>query len=282
MPEPQQPHSASIDRRRGGLPATVRTAMPVAAPIAVGLIVLGVWELIVWWRQIPPYLLPSPLAICRAISQSREALLAAWLVTFKTMSLALIAAVLGGVLLAVAFTVSRLAELTLFPYAIVLQVTPLVAIAPLLLIWIGTPWLVMLVAAWIVAFFPILSNTVVGLKSVDPGLDELFRLYGATRWQRLRLLLTPSALPYFLAGLRVAVNLVLIGAVVAEFVTGAATDNPGLASLVFEAQYLTDGPKTFAALALISLTGIAMYFAVHLLSGWLLRGWHPSATGQGR
>lgn len=278
MPETPTQVNEPIERRRSGRSRAVRRLLPVAAPLLVGLLALGMWELIVWWRELPPYLLPGPVAISKAIIESRESLFAAWLVTFKTMSLALLAAVVGGVLLAVGFTVSRLAELTLFPYAIVLQVTPLVAIAPLLLIWIGTPWLVMLVAAWIVAFFPILSNTVVGLRSVDPGLDELFKLYGASRWQRLRLLLTPSALPYFLAGLRVAVNLALVGAVVAEFVTGAATDHPGLASLVFEAQYMTNGPKTFAALAMISLTGIAMYFAVHLLSQWLLRGWHPSAV----
>jgi len=250
--------------------------MPALAPLLVGCALLAAWEASVRWWDVPDYFLPGPLKIAQAMQAEAGKLLAAWCVTFGTMSLALVAAVVGGVALAVLFTSSRLVELSLFPYAVVLQVTPLVALAPLLMLWIETPWLMRLVCAWIVAFFPILANTVVGLRSADPGLKELFQLYHATPWQRSRLLLTPSALPYFLAGLRVSVNLALVGAVVAEFVTGAGTDYPGLASLVFEGQYQTNGPLTFAALATISLTGIAMYFATHLLSRWLLGNWHAS------
>ncbi|MEN1680617.1 MAG: ABC transporter permease subunit, partial [Planctomycetota bacterium] len=207
-------------------------------------------------------------------------LASAWCVTFGGMTAALAAAVVGGVLLAVLFTSSRWAELSFFPFAVVLQVTPLVAIAPLLLLWLPENVTgVRLLCAWIVAFFPILANTAIGLRSVDPGLASLMRLYHASRWQRFRLLLVPSALPYFLGGLRVATNLALVGAVVAEFVTGAGTQPEGLATIVFEAQYLTDAPLLMAALGLISATGIAMYFATHLLSGWLLGGWHESRVG---
>lgn len=264
-----------IERRSG---SALRRIVPTLAPLVVGVAVLAFWEFAVWFWEVPKYLLPAPSAIGGALVEHGDKLASAWQVTFGTMAVALAAAVVLGVLLAVVFTSSRLVELSLFPYAVVLQVTPLVAIAPLLLIWINTPWLVKLVCAWIVAFFPILSNTVVGLRSADPGLADLFRLYGASPWQRVRLLLTPSALPFFLAGLRVAVNLALVGAVVAEFVTGAATDSPGLASLVFEGQYAMDVPLTFAALTLISATGIAMYFATHLLSRWLLGGWHASGA----
>lgn len=265
---------AATERRRTGL---LRRIIPAAAPMLLGLCVLVAWEAAVRWWEVPEYLLPTPSAIGQALGDHVGELGSAWLVTFGTMAAALVAAIVLGVLLAVIFTTSRIVELSLFPYAVVLQVTPLVAIAPLLLIWINEPWLVKLLCAWIVAFFPVLSNTVVGLRNADPGLVDLFRLYGATPWQRVRLLLTPSALPFFLAGLRVAVNLALVGAVVAEFVTGAATENPGLASLVFQGQYTQDMPLTFAALVLISGTGIAMYFATHLLSRWLLGSWHASS-----
>lgn len=261
------------DRRRGAW----RRLMPLLAPLLVGAAVLTTWELGVRWWETPPYLLPGPVAIATAISENAARLFAAWRVTFGTMTLALALAVVAGVSLAVVFTSSRIVELSLFPYAVVLQVTPLVAVAPLLVIWINDPARVKLICAWIVAFFPLLANTVVGLRSADPGLLDLLNLYGATPWQRVRLVLIPSALPYFMAGLRVAVNLALVGAVVAEFVTGAATDHPGLASLVFEGQWVSDGPLTFAALAMISLTGIVMYFATHLLSAWLLGSWHASA-----
>ena len=183
---------------------------------------------------------------------------AAWLVTLKTMLVALAAAVVIGVALAALFASSRIVEASLFPYAVILQVTPLVAVAPFIVLWIGYErvWLAQVVCAWIVAFFPILSNTAIGLRSADPGLRDLFDLYGATRWQKLRWLLAPSALPYFLAGLRISANLALVGAIVAEFVIGTAggqsglgVDNPGEPAT-------SDTPMMFAALALVSLTGV--------------------------
>lgn len=252
--------------------------LSAVAPLAVGGLVLAGWEAACKYADIPAFLLPAPSAIARTLFTERAALGAAWLVTVRTMLAALAVAIVGGVCLAALFASSRWLELSLFPYAVVLQVTPLLALAPLLLVWIGTPWIVTLLCALIVAFFPILSGTTLGLRSSAPGLRDLFTLYGASRWQRLRLLLVPSALPYFLAGLKVAVNLSLVGAVVAEFVTGAATEAPGLATLVFEGQFRSDADRTFAALALISGTGIASYFAVHALSRWLLAGWHESGV----
>lgn len=246
----------------------------------VAIAVLAAWETTVRVREIPPYLLPAPSAVVESLIDQWPSLGPAWLVTVRTMLVALAAAVVGGVLLAVLFSLSPAIELSLFPYAVVLQVTPLVAMAPLLLIWVGVErtWLVLILCAWIVAFFPILANTTVGLRSADAGLRDLFDLYEASRWQRLRLLLTPTALPYFLAGLRTAVNLSLVGTVVGEFVTGASGAQSGLAASVFEGTYRSDNSLTFAALGLISLTGIACYFATHAMSAWLLRGWHESTV----
>jgi NitT/TauT family transport system permease protein len=252
----------------------------VIAPIILGVAWLAAWEAWVRLGEVPEYKLPAPSAIIATLRAEWPTLAAAWLVTVKTTLVALAAAVVIGVALAVLFASSRIVEISLFPYAVMLQVTPLVAVAPFIVIWIGWErvWLTQLVCAWIVAFFPVVSNTAMGLQSADRGSRDLFALYGATGWQRLRLLLAPSALPYFLAGLKVSANLALVGAVVAEFVIGTQVDNPGLASMIFESQLRSDTATMFAALSLVSLTGIATFFIMQGLSFLLLRRWHESAV----
>jgi NitT/TauT family transport system permease protein len=195
--------------------------------------------------------------------------------------LALTVATLGGVLLAVLFAQSRLVEYSLFPIAVVLQVTPIVAVFPLINIYVENTVAKLLICAWIVAFFPILSNTTLGLNSADHNLRDLYRLYGASRWQTLRYLQLPGAMPYFLGGLRIAGGLSLIGAVVAEFVAGSSGFGSGLASRIIEAGYRLNIPRLFAALILISLTGIAIYLVLSLVSHLVLRKWHESAVTRG-
>ncbi len=190
---------------------------------------------------------------------------------------ALAAAIIVGGLLAVLFAQSRLHELSLFPYAVILQVTPIVAIAPLIIIWVNDVFLSLLVCAWIVAFFPIVANTTLGLNSADRNLVDLFRLYGASRRQLLRYLRLPSALPYFLAGVRISGGLALIGAVVAEFVAGTGGTETGLASRILEAGYRLEIARLFAALLLLSLTGIAIFAVLSWISRRLLAHWHESA-----
>jgi NitT/TauT family transport system permease protein len=170
-------------------------------------------------------------------------------------------------------------ERALFPLAIALQVTPIVAIAPLILIYVESTTAALLICAWIVAFFPILSNTVIGLRAADPNLRDLFTLYRASAWQRLRWLLVPTALPYFIAGLKISGGLALIGAVVAEFAAGAAGRETGLASRILEASFRTDIPRMYAALLLVALTGVAIFLLFNLLSRWLLGRWHASEGG---
>jgi NitT/TauT family transport system permease protein len=247
------------------------------APAVLGLVILALWEGLTRAFEVPPYVLPGPFTILRALVEDRALLFASLLVTLRIAVLALLAAVTLGGLLAVLFAQSRIAERALFPYAVVLQVTPIVAIAPLILIWVDSVTLALLICAWIVAFFPILSNTVLGLNSADRNLVELFRLYGATRWQTLWLLRLPSALPYFLAGLRVAGGLALIGAVVAEFVAGTGGQGAGLAYQILLAGLQLNVPRLFAALVLITATGVALYAAVLALSWLALRRWHESA-----
>jgi len=199
------------------------------------------------------------------------------LVTLRITLAALAAAIIVGGLLAILFAQSRVLELSLFPYAVILQVTPIVAIAPLIIIWVNDVFLSLLVCAWIVAFFPIVANTTLGLNSADRNLVDLFRLYGASRWQLLRYLRLPSALPYFLVGVRISGGLALIGAVVAEFVAGTGGTETGLASRILEAGYRLEIARLFAALLLLSLTGIAIFALLSWVSRLLLAHWHESA-----
>jgi NitT/TauT family transport system permease protein len=247
-------------------------------PVLVGLLGLGAWEAVVRFFELPPYILPAPSVIAGKLVSDWDILGPALLFTLETTTLALIAAVLGGGALAILFAQSRVIERSLFPYAVVLQVTPIVAVAPLIIIWVDNTLVALLICAWIVAFFPILSNTTVGLNSADRNLAALFQIYGASRWQVLRFLRLPSAMPYFLAGLRISGGLSLIGAVVAEFVAGAGGRESGLAYRILEAGYRIDVPRMFAALFLISVTGVAIYLLLSGLSHLVLRQWHESAT----
>ena len=187
-------------------------------PIILLMIAVGLWEYLVWYHEIPKYLIPAPSLIAETLVKDGPSLMASSWFTVKLTFFSLGLAIIGGVLLGALFALSRPVELSLFPFAVILQVTPVVAIAPLILIYVDSTFAALLICAWIVAFFPILSNTVIGLRSADHNLSDLFTMYRATRWQRLRYLLAPSALPYFMAALKVAGGLALIGAVVAEFV----------------------------------------------------------------
>jgi NitT/TauT family transport system permease protein len=249
----------------------------IVAPLAVGACFLTLWEVVVRAEDVPPYILPGPLAIAASLWTDGPSLLGSLLVTLRVTLAALAAAAVFGGAIALLFSLSRILELSLFPYAVILQVTPIVAIAPLIIIWVREPFLALLVCAWIVAFFPIVANTTVGLSSADRNLLALFRLYGASRGQVLRYLKLPTALPYFLAGLRISGGLALIGAVVAEFVAGTGGAETGLAFRILEAGYRLAIPRLFAALFLLSLTGIVIYLVLDGLSRVLLRHWHESA-----
>ncbi|MGC3937443.1 ABC transporter permease [Roseobacter sp. EG26] len=246
-------------------------------PVLVLLIMLGLWDRVVVWNEIPHYILPGPKLVLETLIEDWAILFEALLVTVQITLMALAVAVIGGVGLAVIFTQSRLVEMSFYPYAVILQVTPIVAIAPLIFIYVDSRIAGLLMCAWLVAFFPVLSNTTLGLNSADHNLRDLFRIYGATRWQTLRYLQLPSALPYFLGGLRIAGGLSLIGAVVAEYVAGTGGLKSGLAFRILEAGYRLNIPRMFAALFLIALTGVIIFAGLSFLSHMLLRKWHESA-----
>ena len=245
-------------------------------PILVLALGIAAWEAVVRYKDIPPYVLPAPDLIAQTFATDWPLLLRSLLVTVITTLEGFLLAAFGGVFLAILFNQSRFLEYSLYPYAVVLQVTPIVAVAPLLLIYLPQHAAV-LVCAWIVAFFPVLANTTLGLRSVDRNLADLFALYGASRWQILRRLKLPSALPYILGGLRIAGGLSLIGAVVAEIAAGSAGAGSGLAYRIAELGYRLNIPRMFAALILLSLAGIVIFYLLSLINYLALRRWHESA-----
>ena len=239
------------------------------------------WDLVVRAFAIPPFVLPAPGLVLTTLVADGGLLWNSLLVTLLTTFEGFALAALGGIGLAILFNQSRLVEYSFYPYAVILQVTPVVAIAPLLLIYLPQP-LAVLACAWIVAFFPVLANTTLGLNSIDHNLLALFDLYKASRWQVLWNLKLPSALPQTLAGLRIAGGLSLIGAVVAEIAAGSAGAGSGLAYRIAESGYRLNIPRMFAALLLLSLAGVAIFYALSAISYLALRRWHESAIRRER
>jgi NitT/TauT family transport system permease protein len=253
----------------------------IVLPIIVLAFVVACWDIVVRVFAIPPYVLPAPGVVLTSLISDGGLLWDSLLVTLSITLQGFLLAAVGGIVLAVAFSQWRLVEYSFYPYAVILQVTPVVAIAPLLLIYLPQP-LAVLACAWIVAFFPVLANTTLGLNSVDHNLLALFDLYKASRWQILWRLKLPAALPQMLAGLRIAGGLSLIGAVVAEIAAGSAGAGSGLAYRIAESGYRLNIPRMFAALLLLSLAGVAIFFALSAVSFLALRRWHESALKRER
>jgi NitT/TauT family transport system permease protein len=257
------------------------------APLLVGMLMLSVWEAGVRISGIPPYLLPGPILVLQTLVKDWGELFPSLLITLQITVVAFVSAVVSGVLIAILFTQSKWVERSLFPYAVILQTTPIVAIAPLIILWVrqvvpgeSSTFISLVVCAWLVAFFPILSNTTLGLNSADHNLINLFQLYRSSRWQTLLYLQLPSALPYFLGGLRISGGLALIGAVVAEFVAGTGGTRSGIAYQILISSFNLQIPRMFAALLMTTVLGVAIFAGLTVLSDILLRNWHESAVKQ--
>ena len=251
----------------------------IAAPLALGIVLVGLWEGGCRFAAVPVYLFPKPSDIALSLWQHWPSLLRALGVTVRVTLQAFAAAVVLGTLIAFMFVQNRAIEVSLFPYAVLLQVTPVVAIAPLIIILVKNTQLSLTICATLVALFPIIANTTLGLRSVDPGLANYFRMNRAGRFKTLVKLKIPGALPYFFGGLRISSGLALIGAVVAEFVAGTGGRASGLAYEILDAGFTLDIPRMFAALVLITLTGVALFAAMSALSKLALSNWHESEMG---
>ncbi|MEH2064036.1 MAG: ABC transporter permease [Nostoc sp.] len=253
----------------------------VLAPMVVGIIALSLWDIFVRITHLPPYILPGPLLVFKTLITDWNELFSSLLITLQITVVAFIAAAISGLLMAILFTQSKWIERSLFPYAVILQTTPIVAIAPLIILWLkNNTFAALVVCAWIVAFFPIVSNTTLGLNSVDRNLLNLFQLYKASRWQTLLYLRLPSAMPYFLGGLKISGGLALIGAVVAEFVAGTGGAKSGIAYQILISSYNLQIPRMFAALFLTTGLGVLIFVSLSALSDLILSKWHESAVKQ--
>ena len=252
------------------------SAHKVVWPALVAVLLIGAWHALVVVYKLPPFLVPSPLNVAQTLVADAGLLFGALYTTLKITLFAFLCATVLGVLIAFAFVQSRVIETAFFPYAVLLQVTPIVAIAPLIIIWVKDPTASLVICATLVALFPIIANTTLGLRSVNPGLMSYFRLNRATRLQTLLRLRIPSALPYFFGGLRISSGLALIGAVVAEFVAGTGGTGTGLAYQILQAGYQLNIPLMFAALVLITVTGVLLFALMAVLSHWALGSWHDS------
>ncbi|MDP9810423.1 NitT/TauT family transport system permease protein [Rhizobium tibeticum] len=249
----------------------------IAVPFATVAALVVVWGLYVKLSGVAPYILPGPGAVASAFVSDWGTLAPALWVTTKITFMSLLLALVGGVGFAIFLVQSRWIEIAFYPLAVILQVTPIVAISPLILIYAPSTQVALLICAFLVAFFPILSNMVQGLKSVDHNLINLFELYGASRWQTLLYLKLPAAQPYFMTGLRIGGGLALIAAVVAEFAAGSAGAGSGLAFRLLEAQYRMNIPRLFAALLMLSLLGVAIFVITSFISWLSLHRWHESS-----
>jgi NitT/TauT family transport system permease protein len=252
----------------------MRRLTRIAAPVVLIAIILLVWEAACRALQIPTYFLPPPSAIAVAAVQNAPLLLhSAW----NTLSMALVALVLDSVLamtLALAVAPNVLLESAVRPLAVALQVTPIVAVAPQAVIWAGLdhPERAVVGLAAVVAFFPIFSGALTGLRSADPDLERLFDLYGASKAQRLFRLRFPSAAPFILEGHKVAAGLAIVGAVVAEFVAGSGSAQ-GLAWRILEAANRLQIAKEFAAVGVLAIMGVALYGLLHAGEQAILSRW---------
>ncbi|BAZ51393.1 ABC transporter permease protein [Nostoc sp. NIES-4103] len=260
-----------------GIPKKIIYA-DIFAPIAIGILALVLWDVLVRLTHLPPYILPGPILVFKTLISDWNDLFPSLLITLQITVISFIAAVISGLLIAILFTQSKWIERSLYPYAVILQTTPIVAIAPLIILWLkNNTFAALVVCAWIVAFFPIVSNTTLGLNSVDRNLLNLFQLYKASRWQTLLYLRLPSAMPYFLGGLKISGGLALIGAVVAEFVAGTGGANSGIAYRILISSYNLQIPRMFAALFLTTGLGVLIFVSLSTLSDLILRKWHESA-----
>ncbi|NEZ58438.1 ABC transporter permease subunit [Adonisia turfae] len=249
------------------------------APALAGITAVIGWDIFVRATHTPPYLLPGPGLVIKTLIEEWGDLFPSLLITVQITVMAFLAAVISGLLISVLFAQSKWVERSFFPYAVILQTTPIVAIAPLIIIWLqNNTFMALVVCAWIVAFFPIVSNTTLGLNSADHNLQNLFEIYGASRWQTLIHLRLPSALPYFLGGLRISGGLALIGAVVAEFVAGTGGSRSGIAYQILISSFNLQIPRMFAALLMTTVLGVAIFVGLTVLSDRLLRHWHESAV----
>ena len=271
--DPPPVRGSGLARRVVGYAARLKGFAYTCASLLAAILL---WALVVWVLDLPEYTLPSPWAVLQRIGETwNEQLLSATLVTSKETIIGFVVAIVVAVPLAVLLTYSKLAERFLYPIMVSSQVVPKVAIAPLFVVWFGFGLTPKVLIAFLIAFFPIVIDTTVGLRSVDPGMLHLARSMGGGELKTFRKVRLPSGLPSFFGGLKVAVTLAVIGAVVGEFVGSS----DGLGYVLITATGNVDTPLVFASIVLMSLIGIVLFGVVELIER-IATPWHHSRRGE--
>ena len=275
LAEPPVDAARATETGRGssaGIAAWAGTAVRVGAPpLIVALFALVAWEAWIRIREVPEYLAPAPTAVADALLADPARFLGAGAVSLQHALGGLVLGAGSAFVLGVAMAHSRRLERALYPFALMVKVTPIVAVAPLLIIWLGFGDGPKYVVAGLITFFPMLVNAVIGLRSIDPAAHDFFRAMHASRWQVLRRLRLPASLPYVFAALRISVPLALIGAVVAEWMSA----DSGVGQLIVIAHGDYDTPALFGAIVVLAGIGIGLTAAVALIERRLLF-WHES------
>ncbi|MCP4169289.1 MAG: ABC transporter permease subunit [Fuerstiella sp.] len=244
-------------------------AAGVVAPVAVAVVVVAVWQAFVWVSDVSPLVLPSPLQICSALArESGDLVDAAWCTACAALT-GLAASTLLGVLTAFAFSQSRIVRRTFYPYAILLQTVPIIAIAPIIVISFGRGFHSVALVALVISLFPIITNTTTGLLQVDAGHQDLFELHSATWWQTLWKLRLPSSLPYLISGVRIAGGAAIVGAIVGEFFVGSS--QPGLGSMIQKKAAGIAMDELFATVFVSTLLGVIVFGTITLAGEWILK-----------
>ncbi|MEE6132491.1 ABC transporter ATP-binding protein [Priestia aryabhattai] len=245
-------------------------------PVIVFMLFMLFWQFGTQLLQIPPYLLPKPMDIVEAAVMNWSNLSSAVIRTITESMLGFMFSVIGGVIGALLMSSSKLLERSLYPYAILLQTIPIVAIAPIIVIWFGSGMNAIVIIAFTIGFFPMLSNTLIGLNATDRGMINLLKLYQASPWQIMWKVRIPAALPYIMAGLKISCTLAVVGAIVGEYIAGIGGGDGGLGYAITVASSRMETAYLFACGISASILGVGFFLLVNLFSKLLLGSWHES------
>ena len=247
-------------------------------PVLFLLLVLALWEAAVLWFQTPIYLLPGPWRVVQAALGNPGDIVQSTAITAVAAGCGFAASVLAGVVVALVFSQSPAIRSSCYPYAVFLQTVPIIAIAPLIITWFGYGFQSVVIIAFVISLFPIITNATTGLVAIDPLLLDLFQLHNATRWQILFKLRLPNSVPYIVTGAKTSSGLSVVGAIVGEFFVGAGTGRYGLGFLIRQKLELLQTPEMFAAVIASTLLGVIIFASVSLAGATVLARWYNPAS----
>lgn len=249
---------------------------PIVFPLLLAVLAITLWQVVCTVRGIPEYLFPAPSDVLDAATENAGLILSAFVITGTEAVVAFVVSAAVGILGAFLLSSHRIIELSAYPYAILLQTIPSIATAPLIIIWFGVTQTSVVIIATIMAFVPVLSNTLIGLRSADRRMVELFALLDASKWQTLVWLRIPASMPYIVGGLRVSSTMSVIGVIVAEYISGIGSGRAGLGFLITKSASRFETPLLFAAGLACAALGIVFFQIVQWFGRLLLSSWHES------